>query len=313
MVTIEKLSASSWDEFIELHNEGQSKHPYDKNFLEYYKKQNFLTKVLLKKFVKLFVYKNEYFGYIWHEAPLDLNIRVWSMYIREDKLQLLNENVLNLFDNSILTYDTVESSSTVKILEQLGFKETCPTLMMELDIDSYTKGTESLIIQNKINNSFISLNNQYKSLMNSDLINGRNVYYKIYKEGKDEELRCRIQNSIFASSGRTALSADDIYSDTTQDYYIQGMSLFIRLKDSVVGYGQIIHNRDVYTLVNFGIIPEFRGYGLGKLIINELILLSQTKGIKKINLRVEEKNKGAIKLYKWAGFKEKLIISSWDR
>lgn len=313
MVTIEKLSASSWDKFIELHNEGQSKHPYDKNFVEYYKKQNFLTKALLKKFVKLFVYNNEYFGYIWHEAPLDLNIRVWSMYIKEDKLKLINESVLNLFDNSILTYDAVESIDTVQILQRLGFKETRPTLLMELDIDSYTKGTESLLIQNKINNSFIPLNNRYKNLMNSNLINGKNVYYKIYEEGKDEELRCIIQNSIFASTGRTSLSIDDIYSDTTQDYYIKGMSLFIRLKDRVVGYGQIIHTRQVYTLVNFGIIPEFRGYNLGKLILNELILLCQTKGIRKISLRVEEKNSGAIKLYKWAGFEEKLIISSWDR
>ena len=43
------------------------------------------------------------------------------------------------------------------------------------------------------------------------------------------------------------------------------------LGENYIGYGQIINNRNMYTIVNFGIIDGLRGLGLGKLLLYEIV------------------------------------------
>lgn len=54
-------------------------------------------------------------------------------------------------------------------------------------------------------------------------------------------------------------------------------------------------------------IPEFRGKGINKLIIDALRSWSAAKGLKEIRLTVYEENIGAIKAYEKVGFKKHLI------
>ena len=69
----------------------------------------------------------------------------------------------------------------------------------------------------------------------------------------------------------------------------------------------------MYTIVNFGIIKDFRGIGLGKLLLNDIILYAKKSGIKELAIRVDSNNTAAINLYKWIGFKESYKIVVWER
>ena len=85
------------------------------------------------------------------------------------------------------------------------------------------------------------------------------------------------------------------------------------INNSYIGYGQIIFNREMFTIVNFGIVNDFRGIGLGKLLLHEIILYAKKSGIKNLAIRVDCTNINAINLYKWIGFKEKYKIVIWER
>ena len=146
-------------------------------------------------------------------------------------------------------------------------------------------------------------------ITNQDL----NISIRPYIDGEDEGIRCIIQNMIFQSKSREMLTVDDIFTDTFQDYYIKDMSYFICINDIPIGFGQIIFSEDIYTLVNFGIIPEFRGHKLSKVLLNEIILSCKEKGIKLITLKVDTKNEQAISLYSKAGFNKKYNVSSFNR
>lgn len=304
MIKIERLSSHNWDQFVKLHKIMESKHIYDKNFIAYYNKQNFFTKSLSKKFVKLFKSDDEYIGYIWHEPPFDTNIKIWSLFIKYDYIDKINSKLLSQFDNSILSYDAIDSQQTNDILNKLGFTECITTYLMELNSENLNFSS----IQDcklKINHELIKKYN-----IKSDECE---IKFRKYIDGKDEEIRCNIQNQIFESKNRVPLTYHDIYSDTMQSYYIKNMSLFIQLDDKEIGFGQIIYSRSMHTIVNFGIIPDFRGYGLSKILLRELLILCNNNHITTVNLRVASNNKIAINLYLSQGFKEKYKISSWDR
>ena len=313
MIKLERLTNSNWQHFIELHKVSEVKHPYDKNFINYYKKQNFLTKSLVKKFVKLFKYEDEYIGFIWHEPSLDINVKIWSFYIKEQYLESLDETVLHQFDNSILSYEAICNEQDINILNRLGFVEAQSTILMKLNTNEYdnTKECEELILKLKNDKRIIE---KYSKLNNIDkCLDNVNINIKLYKDNEDEGLRCVVQNLIFQSKDREMLTVDDIFNDTKQDYYIKDMSVFIFVENMAVGFAQIIHSRELNTLVNFGLIPEFRGCGLSKLLLNGIINTATSKQIDDINLRVDIYNKNAINLYLWAGFKEVCSISSFER
>ena len=69
----------------------------------------------------------------------------------------------------------------------------------------------------------------------------------------------------------------------------------------------------MYTVVNFGILKEFRNYSFGKILLNDLIQSAKNKNICDLYIRVEETNYTALKLYNWIGFTPKSIINRWER
>jgi len=66
------------------------------------------------------------------------------------------------------------------------------------------------------------------------------------------------------------------------------------------------HNMYAYLGFMFT-VPEFRGRGVNRLIVDELRKWSEFKGLKEIRLRVYDDNIGAIKAYEKVGFKKHLI------
>ena len=311
MVFLERLSSNNFENFKTLNLERFSKENYDKNFFEYYENEKFFFKIFLKKFVKLFTYNKTVIGYIWYEVPVDIPVRVWSLYVKQEYLDLLSPNILNSFNNTVLSYETCDDTCNNKMLSKLGFKKVKPSILMSINLKNYNKEqqTNNLICSLKDNNDLLKkINMLYNSNINEVKISIEKVVLK-----KDEELRCKLQNSIFSASTRVPLEIEDIKNDIEQDYYIEDLSLFLKVNDVAIGYGQIIYNRDMYTVVNFGIIKEFRNYGFGKILLNNLIQKAKNMNINELFIRVEETNYGALKLYNWIGFTPQSIINRWER
>ena len=295
MVFLERLSSNNFENFKTLNLERFSKENYDKNFFEYYENEKFFLKIFLKKFVKLFTYNKTVIGYIWYEVPVDIPVRVWSLYVKQEYLDLLSPNILNSFNNTVLSYETCDDTCNNKMLSKLGFKKVKPSILMSINLKNYNKEqqTNNLICSLKDNNDLLKkINMLYNSNINEVKISIEKVVLK-----KDEELRCKLQNSIFSASTRVPLEIEDIKNDIEQDYYIEDLSLFLKVNDVAIGYGQIIYNRDMYTVVNFGIIKEFRNYGFGKVLLNNLIQKAKNMNINELFIRVEETNYVELKLY----------------
>lgn len=311
MVLLERLSSNNFENFKNLNLERFSKENYDKNFFEYYENEKFFLKIFLKKFVKLFIYRKEVIGYIWYEIPVEMPMRVWSLYIKPEYIDLLSPEILKSFNNTILSYETCNDEDTNRMLINLGFKKVKPSLLMNIELSNYTKAAQVALLKNSLehnSNVINSLNNLY----NGNIRNINITTEKVLLD-RDEELRCKIQNSVFSATTRIPLEVEDIQNDIEQDYYMEDLSLFIKLNNIAIGYGQIIFNRDMYTVVNFGILKEFRGYGFGKILLNELINAAKKMQINELFIRVEENNYSALKLYNWIGFKSKSIINKWER
>lgn len=311
MVLLERLSNNNFENFKNLNLERFSKDNYDKNFFEYYENEKFFLKIFLKKFVKLFIYGNDVIGYIWYEMPVEMPVRVWSLYIKTEYIDLLSPEILKCFNNTILSYETSNDEDTNKMLTNLGFNKVKPSLLMNIKLSNYLKESQVEILKKNLeynSNVINSLNNLYNGNIRKINITTEKVILN-----KEEELRCKIQNSVFSATTRIPLEVEDIQDDIEQDYYMEDLSLFIKLNNIAIGYGQIIFNRDMYTVVNFGVLKEFRGYGFGKILLNDLINRAKKLQINELFIRVEENNYSALKLYNWIGFKPKSIINKWER
>ena len=235
MVLLERLSSNNFENFKTLNLERFSKENYDKNFFEYYENEKFFLKIFLKKFVKLFIYNKNVIGYIWYEVPVEIPVRVWSLYVKPEYLSLLSPNILNNFNNTILSYETCDDKTNNEMLSKLGFKKVKPSILMSINLKNYNKTQQiaNLISSLKDNKDLLKkINILYNSNINKVKISIEKVVLK-----KDEELRCKLQNSIFSASTRVPLEIQDIENDIEQDYYIEDLSLFIKVNNIAIGYG----------------------------------------------------------------------------
>ena len=295
MVMLEKLSLNNMDIFKEIYNKNFNQPSYNKDFFKCYEDQNFLIKFIYRKFIKLIKVNNNYIGYIWYEGGYGRYIKVWALYIDMDYKDIIDKYTLSYFDKSILCYEEIDSIGTNILLGRLGFIKENYTFLLKMNISNYDFHKMKFKLDNETHTSF---NN----------ISIRNLY-----PGKDEVLRCNIQNDIFAQLDRKPLNVDDIYADMAQDYFIQDLCFLGTSNNDYIGYGQIIFNRNMYTLVNFGIVTKYRGKGLSKIFLNKIVEASRNYGIDELFIRVDSTNLKALNLYKSLGFKEVNKILVWER
>ena len=180
-------------------------------------------------------------------------------------------------------YEVIENSYSKELVSLLGMTKVRETLLLNLD---------TRYPREKIN---------YK------------LNYRKFKINEDEKLRCKIQNRVFRNNIRVPITPNDIRYDEKQKYYLKDLCIFAMESNNPIGYGQIIFNRGVYSVVNFGIVHEIRGKGYGKEFLNKLIDLAKENNIKEINIRVDSSNKIARNLYEKVGFDEEGIFSTWIR
>jgi len=83
----------------------------------------------------------------------------------------------------------------------------------------------------------------------------------------------------------------DVRCEEDEEYYIKNFGVFIcKNNGQAVGYGQIILNRGLYTIVNIGILDEYRKQGYGEMLVNYLIELCYKNSIPIVYIRVEKNN-----------------------
>lgn len=171
---------------------------------------------------------------------------------------------------SYVTFDVPESHD---FLTHLGFYEHKNHRLMELANNRYKK-------------------NEWNPSIDFIVVQG----------SQDLEVRTAVQNEIFHRPGRVPLQLADVQMEVKSKTYLPALSLLLYYEKRPVGYGQIVRNIDQDFLVNFGIIPSFRGKGLSKILLRELLNRSAKEDIREIALIVDDDNKVAITLYESMGF-----------
>lgn len=299
---LEKLTVNNMENFKKLYCDNFKIKSYNKDFFKCYENQNFLVKFLYRKYIKLIKYNNIYIGYIWYENSYDNYVKVWALYIDPKYKEELDINILSIFDNNYLAYEEVEREENDLILKTLGFVKKGYTILLSMNTKDFDYKT----------NNYISNYNREKLIpkLSSNKID---FSFRKFIKGKDEKLRCELQNDIFNKWNRMPLNVGDIYADMAQDYYLDEFSFLGVLNKIPIGYGQIIFNRTMYTIVNFGIISNFRSLGLGRIFLNEIINSAKVNKINDLYIRVDSDNIAAINLYKSIGFKEETKVILWER
>ena len=299
---LEKLTVNNMENFKKLYCENFKLKSYNKDFFKCYENQNFLVKFLYRKYIKLIKYNNIYIGYIWYENSYDNYVKVWALYIDPKYKEKLNINILSFFNNNYLAYEEIEREENDLILKTLGFVKNGYTILLSMNTKDFDYKTNNYI-----------LNYNREKLMTKLLSNKIDFSFRKFIKGKDEKLRCELQNDIFNKWNRMPLNVGDIYADMAQDYYLDEFSFLGVLNKTPIGYGQIIFNRNMYTIVNFGIISNFRSLGLGRIFLNEIINSAKVNKINDLYIRVDSENIAAINLYKSIGFKEETKVILWER
>lgn len=253
------------------------------DFFPEYNATIYPMQLLLLRKVKLLKINLDYVGFSWVNNQNRNITTINSMYVSD------KENLLEGFKTLIsatkgrkcLNYFCTNKNQNFELLNQLGFEK-------------------------KTGNFEMQRNNDIIHEVSMD----ENISFQIFEKGKHEELRSVIQNEIFKNSNRIPLTVADIYFDELQDYYYDKGSVFIKYRNRHIGYGQIIIDEGKPTIVNFGIINNYRNKGFGKMLLNYLLNIIKAEGYKTTNIRVRAENHVAFKLY--SSFDFKIIKESFN-
>lgn len=145
------------------------------------------------------------------------------------------------------------------------------------------------------------------------------ITFKNYKEA------IKIQNTIFPHENGTLnilASLDrDLFTEKTNLFYPDDKVKYYLayIEEKIIGMtGMYIEGNNEAWLGWFGILPELRNQGYGKLLLEETIKLAKNNGHKVLRLYTDKKaNATAIKLYEKLGFTgekysfEKLDYDCW--
>lgn len=75
-----------------------------------------------------------------------------------------------------------------------------------------------------------------------------------------------------------------------------------RFNDMIIGYCGMWLMIDKAHITNIGVLPEYRGFGVGELLLTSIITIAKSYGAKKITLEVRKSNYAAQNLYLKKGF-----------
>lgn len=110
--------------------------------------------------------------------------------------------------------------------------------------------------------------------------------------------------------------ADDCFSEQQFAYLIRhakGWFYVITHREQIVGYASLLSNARTHYLriYSIAIHPEFKGKGLGQMMMEQIIRTAKNNNMEKITLEVNVFNKTAIILYKRNGFISRSIKKNY--
>lgn len=274
MVHYEKLSNKNFSSLESLVNEFFLINKYRLNIISIYNGLNFFKKLLYKNKIIMILVDSKYVGYVYFERFSIDTIFINDLYIKDEFLEIVNLNSIKIFKDKVLFYQTFEDNLTKKILINNKFTKSETTMLLKYDLNTKIK-----------------------------IKHDKNISFRQFRIDKDEKLRCEIQNDIFNYNGREPINIRDIMYEEKQDYYRSDRCVFILLDNKEIGYAQIIYNKGMYMLVNFGILEEYRGLGYGEILLEYMINLAYDIKLSQLYIRVNDSNYKALNLYKKIGFK----------
>lgn len=274
MVHYEKLSNKNFSSLESLVNEFFLINKYRLNIISIYNGLNFFKKLLYKNKIIMILVDSKYVGYVYFERFSIDTIFINDLYIKDEFLEIVNLNSIKIFKDKVLFYQTFEDDLTRKILINNKFTKSETTMLLKYDLNTKIK-----------------------------IKHDENISFRQFRIDKDEKLRCEIQNDIFNYNGREPINIRDIMYEEKQDYYRSDRCVFILLDNKEIGYAQIIYNKGMYMLVNFGILEEYRGLGYGEILLEYMINLAYDIKLSQLYIRVNDSNYKALNLYKKIGFK----------
>lgn len=274
MVHYEKLSNKNFSSLESLVNEFFLINKYRLNIISIYNGLNFFKKLLYKNKIIMILVDSKYVGYVYFERFSIDTIFINDLYIKDEFLEIVNLNSIKIFKDKVLFYQTFEDNLTKKILINNKFTKSETTMLLKYDLNTKIK-----------------------------IKHDENISFRQFRIDKDEKLRCEIQNDIFNYNGREPINIRDIMYEEKQDYYRSDRCVFILLDNKEIGYAQIIYNKGMYMLVNFGILEEYRGLGYGEILLEYMINLAYDIKLSQLYIRVNDSNYKALNLYKKIGFK----------
>lgn len=113
----------------------------------------------------------------------------------------------------------------------------------------------------------------------------------------------------FLESAESALDSFRYFESRPLEVISNHIKTFIWLNNNnPIGYGHL-DSEDGKVWLGICIIVKFQGIGLGKKMLQELIMHSKEEGLKEIFLSVDHKNNQAVFLYKQHGFVEVNILN----
>lgn len=131
---------------------------------------------------------------------------------------------------------------------------------------------------------------------------------KVDKATSDDLLQiCRMENICFG---------DDAFTYLQLRYLIlhsKGIFLVVRRGGKVCAYASyLIHDKHFnLRLYSIAVLPEERGYGYGKTLLDYAIPFAKEHNLKFISLEVRVDNSTAISLYEKFGFVKKTVIPGY--
>lgn len=153
------------------------------------------------------------------------------------------------------------------------------------------------------------------------IIESKSIIYTIRSPKKEDanelsKLRIKIDGeteNLDREYGEDLLTSEDfeklIYEDSISE---KNIFLIAEVEGKIVGFTRCEGNKlnRFRHKAEFGICiaREYWGHGIGKVLLENVLIWADNNGIKKISLTVVETNTKAIKLYKKYGFVEEGIL-----
>lgn len=189
-------------------------------------------------------------------------------------------NVFSEFKINKYIYETVDDEGID--LNMYGFVKRASNIILKLNLTNFNK-------------------------KNTDDFN-----FRPFIKGKDESLRCNLQNEIFYEENRIPLKTKDIVYECSRKAFLADLAFFELRDNNTIGYGQILLIKGKYTVANFGIVKEFRGKGYGEALLVHILNQAKLKGLNEVYIKVKSDNTSAVNLYKKMGFKESSEINIYE-